>query len=358
WPRRRPVAVLGAIALVGIAVAVWLVQRPPAPPTPAPSDGPKLTATRIAPPPEVGEIVDAPRFETVEFFYELHNEGTEPIRGLKLDLACRCQLKEPPPEEILPGETARVGFSIRAPDMGVIRRPVELIATETGKPVLQLEVAVRVKLDPPALVATPKPTLVTFVEGDETSRELVVETIEERDSEPWIEAMEIRPEHVAEVKSMQLDERPQLDSSLVRRAYRFQICCPSDRGGSHHGTFALLVRCDPAATPAPVPLEVRVLDRVDLLPNPVRIKGNPGETPSPRRVAAVYRLGRGAIEVAQFDETLLDVQPVRNDEGAVVAFDLLPKAAIMESIQTEVTFRVDGGDTRELAVRFEPDPAR
>jgi len=54
--------------------------------------------------------------------------------------------------------------------------------------------------------------------------------------------------------------------------------------GSHSGWFTLRTRCDPGATPSPVPLTVDVVDRVAIIPNPVSIAPGADGKMAPERV--------------------------------------------------------------------------
>ncbi len=342
--------VLGAAALAG-GLFAWSTARSTGG-REAPSK-PPLEATRISPPPESGAEVACEAFAETEFVYHLQNTTLEPIRGLAVSLACQCEATQEPPDTIMPGESARVGFKLRAPDAGVLRRQIELFTRETHEVLLSLPVALRVEFDPPALVHTPESLNVTFVDGDEEPRQVAFECVEERESEPWIESLEVEPEDLVEVVGMRIDETREMDPSLTRRPYRFDLLSGSRDVGSYLGSYLIRTRCDPSAMYSRLPLSTKVLDRVALIPNPVQITACAERMPG--RLIIVRRAGAGRVKAMEWNRDLLDVRLEGAEEDTNTAvFAVTPKVILTTSQESSIVFQVDETENREVKVVIHP----
>ena len=209
-----------------------------------------------------------------------------------------------------------------------------------------------VRFDPPALTGPPGELNLTFIKGNESPTEIVFETIETKQSDNWITGFEVNPPRTLDSPSLHVDELPEADPSLVRRRYHVQLANRSLDIGKHAATLTLRTRQDASAAPAPVPLVVTVVDPVAIVPNPVVITS--GEEPQPRRVHVVYRAGEGAASLVEYDERLLRMEPVSDQGGRALAFDIVPITTPERALETRAVFRVADGETRELVIRFEP----
>jgi len=320
---------------------------------------PRLEAVRVEPPPEAGEEIECAPFARVHFLYLLRNNGTEPIRGLKLGLGCRCEAAEQPPEEIAPGATAQIGFRLSAGDAGRVRRRVELVVPETGEVVSTLDVALRTKFEPPALTRPLQSTRVTFVDGEDTPLRLVFESIEKRDSPPWIDRLTVEPDSLLEITSLPVEESPHVDPSLTRRVYPFLLSRGHLAVGRHSGLFHLRTRCEPPAMPTALPLAVEVLDQVAIIPKSVSIGPVSGKL-KPVRILVVRRVGSGAVDAAQWDRQLLDVRRVGDEGERAAAFTVVPRSLPDSRQETTIVLDVGGGETREIPVEILParEPSR
>ncbi len=353
---KRALLVIVAAAIIAGGVAVWVAGRNPARPAPR-SPKAQLEATRLSPPPGAGDEVESEPFANVTFVYLLRNTGSQAITGLTMRQDCRCEAVEDPPREIKPGDTARVAFRLPAPNRGTGRRRVEFEWGDPPQLLLTLDVAVRVRFAPPALTSRLEAMRVTFVDGDQSPRELAFECVETLRSDPWIKGLECEPEGILRVGAPRIDIAPEVDPELVRRVYRFEVARGSAGVGRHVGSYRLPTRGESAATDGPVPLEVEVLDRVAIIPDPL-VLGSDGDDDRKARLLVVRRAGDGPIEPLEWDQELIDVERLEADGSRTAVFTVAAKAASRVPSETHIVLDVGGGETRQVAVRLMPrDPA-
>jgi len=345
----------GAIVLAAgaSALAVWIGARWGRDPQQE-SPQPILQATRLEPPPEAGAEIESEPFARVDFVYLVRNNGTEPIRGLKLGLACQCEATEEPPAEIPPGGTARIGFRLRSANAGTLRRRIELVSQEAGEVLSSLDVALRAKFEPPALMQPPERTRLTFVDGDDAPRELAFESMEKADSASWISGLEVEPKALLQVTMLPVEHLPHADPSFARRVYRFQLSRGPLPVGTHGASFVLRTRCDPPAMESHLPLEAEVLDRVAIIPRSLSIVAVSGKF-DPAQILVMRRAGQGTIEAGQWDRELLDVRRTGGNGERTAAFAIVPKSLAKAKRETKIVFRIGEGQTREAAVKILPD---
>jgi hypothetical protein len=105
---------------------------------------------------------------------------------------------------------------------------------------------------------------------------------------------------------------------------------------------------------SPLPLEVEVLDRVAIVPNPVSFAPGAGAKSEPARIVVIRRAGEGAIEVAEWDRRLLDVRAVESDTGKRALFAVVPKIIPTARRETKIVFGIGARETREVLVRLLP----
>lgn len=190
--RRKLIA--GAIVIAPLLAlgSVILVQRGRETKD-AESAHPMLGVNRVNPPGELGEETECSSFAPVDFQYRIVNRSQQPISGLKFGTSCACEVLENPPAELLPGASALVGIRLRAPYAGRLHRKIPITIDGSSEPLLMLEVALRVKFEPPSLIPPPQELTLSFVKGDGSSRELVLETIEHKQGEPWLTGLDLLP---------------------------------------------------------------------------------------------------------------------------------------------------------------------
>ena len=314
-----------------------------------------LVITRIQPAAELGDEITVHPHEIVEFRYELFNGTKDAIRGLKLGLACGCQATLPIPEEIPPGGAGTVGFRIQAANAGIMRRGVELHVA--GELLTTLNVGLRAEFDPPAIVSPLDALRVTFVQRDDVSREVAIETIERRGTPPWIESLAVTPTGLLAVSAPVVDEAPGVDPELIARVYRFRLSCGTLAVGSHRGTLEARKHGGNDASNERIPLWIEVLDRVTVIPNPARVVAS-GTDKKATRVIVIRPVGQGTVEAASWDRELLSVRDLGAKGKQVAEFELAPRRIPIASRETKVVFRIDGKETRELTVRIDPHGAR
>ena len=356
---RRKFILVGMLMVPLLALCLIVVQRGrgtnQAGPSQSSSPHATLDVIRVSPPGELGSETECPSFAQVDFTYRIFNRGQHAISNLKLGTSCACEVIEHPPAEIPPGESAVVGFRLRAPYAGRLQRQVPLAIDGNSEPLVVLEAALRVKFDPPALIPPPQDVTLSVIKGDGSSRELFFDAIESQHSEPWVTGLELNPSDTIEVDPHRMEVFPEVDPELTRRRYRFSLTNRSLDVGQHAVAVTLRTRQDDGKTAPAIPLKVAVVDSVAIVPNPLVFKFQPGSKPDARRVHFVDRgSGQTSIRGVKCDEAVLQVRTAAQQPGSAQAFDIAPVGTSESSFDTPVVFDIGNGQTRQLLVRFEP----
>jgi len=339
-----------SLALVASVLLLWLRQSDRAEATIHRESG-SLSVKRLSPGPEAGDEIESDSAAMVKFCYQLKNTSHDKIDGLKLDLSCGCEATAPVPTEISPDGTATVCFQLRAARFGTVQRVVHLLASGSPQPVATFPVTLRVPFQPPMLLQEGEPVELRFVATDSTPRELVFNTIEVRDSQPWLEGLSIAPNDLAEVQSVTVDELREPDPTLVRRGYRFRMEARALAIGRHSGTLRFKAREADKPAPEPVYFAVDVLDRVSIVPNPLVIRIAPDGAAKPARAVAVFRNSEGTAQLQQYDDSLLEIRPASRNTGRAISFTVAPIAqGLVDDRDTSVIVDVGNGETRQLQV--------
>lgn len=229
----------------------------------------------------------------------MRNIGKLPLRGLEAKL-CSCQLIEAPAAVLRPGEVTRLTFVLQAMTAGNSESPVSLVAEQAGA-LAVFRPKLHVPIDPPYLREAPKSAVLTFL-ATEGSGEIRFETIERKDAEPWINGVEASPAELLKVRLDPPEQSLYTDPEYCVRQYRIVVSSEGLPVGLHRATITPHVRPSRAAPPDPVSLELEVLERLALIPNPARVIIT-STAPKPKlRVTAVDRLGTGSVTVVAFDQ--------------------------------------------------------
>jgi hypothetical protein len=320
-----------------------------------PDDG-RIVVRRVTPASNAAGEVECTSLGLVEVSYEVSNRSGAQITGLKLGTKCACEVVGPPPETILPGEDETIRVRLRGPFLGRVERKIPLLIDGEADPVAFLDVALRVKFEPPNLVAPKGTQSITFVAGGGAAQELVLEAIELRAEQRWIDGLDLDPPGAIEVRSVQVDELQEPDPTLLRRRYRFLLANKSLPAGQHM-TYAIVRTRDGLPQMADsLTLRVDVVDSIAIVPNPLVFRYTDASEPASRRIRIINRAGRQArITPVRYDQELLDIREVQ-DAGLIVAFDVVAIGRPPSGGHTEVEFDVKEGGSPTLVVRFEPAP--
>lgn len=314
----------------------------------------KIHVVQLNPPTHPSGEVECSSLDFVEFTYQVSNRGDVPVTGLKLGARCSCEVVHSPPNKILPGESATIGFRMRAPRVGRLQRKIAILADGTPEPIVVLDAALRVKFDPPALFPPPNGLGITFIKGSKSAQELVLEAMEAKRDLPWIRGLDLDPPDGVEVQPLRVEDLAEADPALTRRRYHFPLVNRSLPVG-HHMAAAIVRTRDgvPPITDSPM-LRVVVVDSVAIVPNPLVFKYPGGLQPQARRIKVVNRTGAQAkVTPAEYDHDLLQVA-MAQQAGSIVAFDITPIAAPESGCETQVEFQVGDSGGQTLVVRFEP----
>lgn len=354
-PRRK--VTVSAVALFPVVALLFLVgQRSPRTvPAERPSLGAAIQATRLSPPGDPAGEIDCTSLEWIHFTYQVSNRGQVPVAGLKVGTKCACEEVDAPPDAIPPGEAGSITFRLRAPRVGRVQRTVPLLADGTSEPLALLDVALHVRFEPPALISTTDGLNLTFIKGNSSAHEVVLEAIEARHANPWIRELLFEPSEGIETGAAQVESLPEPDPDLTRRRYHFAIANRSLPVGRRMAIGNLRTAENMPAVKDPLLLSIEIVDPVAVVPDRLVIKYVRGSAPSPRRVCVIDRTGGCAFATpAEYDRRLLRVEPRGKSGGATVAFDVAPVQLPDSALETQVVFNIGSGETRELLVRFEP----
>ena len=356
---RRKLAFGAIVTLVGLMAVVVIGQRgrwADSADRGGPSSiAPALEAVRLNPPSDTCAEVECASLDFISFAYEIFNRGQAPITGLKLGTKCGCEDVGAPPEAIPPGASGMVRFRVRAPRAGRLERKIPLLADGSTEPLLVLDASLHVKVDPPVLVAPPGGLSFTFVAGKTSTRDLVVEAIEVRQDERWIRGADVEPADGLDVRPPEVQDLPEADPTLTLRRYRFALANRSFAVGRHAATMTLRTRTGAPPIPDQLVLLIEIADPVVLVPNPLVVRYTPGSPAHPRRVCVIDRTGgQATASVGQYDQDLLRVEAAGPRGASTAAFDVVPVQTPDGPLATKIVFQIGDGQTRELAVRFEP----
>ncbi|HUY90186.1 MAG TPA: hypothetical protein VMV10_15725 [Pirellulales bacterium] len=320
---------------------------------------PAINAVRVSPPGDPSAEIECASLDHVEFTYRILNRSVSAVTGLKLGTKCSCEQVGESPDKLLPGESATIRFRLRAPRAGTLRRKIPFLADGTSEPLAELDVALRVKFDPPALLPLPGNVTVTCIEGDSAAHELVFEAIEAARDRPWISALKLDLSEGIEIHAPEVEELPEADPELTRRRYRFPLTNRSLPIGRHKAAATFQTRDGLPQIQDSPSVWIDVVDSVAIVPNPLVFRYAPGSPPATRQVRVIDRLGkRPAAAPAEYDHGLLRVEALATQGGSIAAFDVAPVEAAREARETQVVFTLGDGKNRTLIVRFDPSEQR
>lgn len=323
------------------------------------STGPVVAAVRLNPKGDPGAEVECASFSLVDFTYQVFNRGERPITGLKVGTKCACEAIGDPSEDILPGQSAAISFRLRAPRGGLMQRRIPLLAEGSSEPVAMLDVAMRVKFEPPLLMAPPDDHSVTFVRGSRLGQEFVLDTLEAKADPTWILGLDLVSLGGVEILPPQFEDLPEADPALTRRHYTFRLLNRSLSVGLH--TRPAIIRTREGQPPIETSpnFHINVVDSVVIAPNPLVFKYPAGSEPPPRRVKIINRVGSAtSAKPVKYDHDLLQVAEVVQKAPTIIDFDVTPVATPTSARETQVQFDLHSGDigrrAETLTIRFEP----
>ena len=352
---RTIVMLIGASTVVCTGINLsGVYRRHPAPDTP-PADAnlPTLEVELLSPGTNPNEEVECPAYTAVEFIYRIHNTGAYAISGLKLAHTCSCQSNGELPDLIAPGGSALVAFKITSPPAGRIQRRIPLLCDQQTTPLLVLNASLRVRFDPPALLPRSGNLHLTFVNGDATKREIVLETIEAKKDQPWICGLEIYPQDVIEVQPLHVEELPEADPSLTHRRYHFPVINHTIGCGGHTATVRVLTGEGLPTVAASMKLFVEVIDSVTIVPNPLVIRFPVVDPTFSYKFTVIRRAGGDLSVKLAYDHDLLDVKEAEPTTKSIATFKILPNTKSSTPAETEVVFNFGEDGTRAVKVKFE-----
>lgn len=355
WKWTAAVLVFFGISASLVATVEYVPRTTSAIPAEQKSSSSIIEVTRVKPAGEPAADIESESFAAVDFTYHVSNRGTAPITGLKIGTKCGCEDIGDPPREILPGQSAAISFRLHAPYVGRLQRNVPLVVDGASEPLAVFDVALHVKFKPPKLVPPPDGLSITFMHGDGSARELVLEAIEAKRNNAWVRGIEFNSAEGIQFERFQVEDLPEADPSLTRRRYRFSLVNRSLPIGPHSAMATIQTVQGFPRVPEPLFVRIDVADPVAIVPNPLIIKCATGVPLVPRRVRIINRTGgNAAVTVGDYDHELVRVVATEKGAASMAAFDVVPAETPESHVDAQVVFNVGGGQTRVLLVRLEP----
>lgn len=305
---KKAAFVMGVLVLLIPAAALLLRDAVPSLRN-GPIDSSAPVGVRRILPHTSGNIVTAKPHQHCEFVYEVTNTSGRELKELSLQVNCQCQLLGDIPRELSPGEKATVGFSIRAPLLGETKETVLL--TSAGRVVWPFSHTVRTEVEAPLLVTNLEEIKLLFVAGQDESRHVTVETIEESGGNPWLRSLDVEPSGLVELQTTKWRDLPYVDPGLVRRKYEFAFKLLREDASDYPAILRLQSSSGAAAPVHSGVLKVEVLDDFQAFPRSIDFSESVEEPgiPLQKRVLILNRTGEPAEMVVEaFDARLVAIE--------------------------------------------------
>ncbi len=308
----------------------------------------KLEATLIAPAPADNGEVDVAASRLVSCRWRVRNSGKVPVIGLKIAASCQCQIEQPPPDILQPGESVEVAVKIVPPNGGVATRIIPLFAQGATQPLGQLSVRLHVSVSPPAWIVAPAAIDLRAIAGQTTVQEFVWDAVEKRTNARWIDDIHVDdPLVVAAV--VKIEDLPwSEDGELCLRKYRVGLTAVARTAETHR--TQLVFRNTETGRQQDVPVTLEVLPTVSVIPSTVRFESDQGS----RQVTLICRLPEINQVTPNFDSALLSIVSIRSQSGRALKFEVMPRMTVTQETETEVFFHSAEGEPARLVVRLLP----
>ncbi len=221
-----------------------------------------LASRRVAP---VTETIPATSMESVDVTWEVRNQTTEPMRGLKAQTDCQCRIREAFPAVLHPGETARVSIRLTAPNAGVVRRSLPVFCDNMPVSVGTLQVAFRVDVKAPFWLQPPQMVRLQGVTGQKSEHEIVWESIESATSPKLIENIRFEADVPNRSWDLKLIDQPWTeDGTLVKRKYLVRIQLEPVIAGS--SSLTILFDSQNPEAPKPITIQTQIQPAMSAFP--------------------------------------------------------------------------------------------
>lgn len=335
---------------VPVAAVIIAVGCAPAPT----SSGPRLEATVVTEHASAEGKIEASSMQRLNVTWDVENVGDEPATGLVLKADCSCHVKDPLPETLAAGETARVTVSVRAPQAGTARRLIPIFGADRKAPLAALSVVLRVPTRTRTwFFAPPERILVTGLIGRPLQREFTWEAIERASAKPWIRAVHTESDDV-QARLAVNRKRWGEDDVFCLRQYRVRLSIPRSDVAERRGM--LRIETDPTGPDVPtVPWIATNLAALSVMPESARLQSSGRDAQSKVRVALVCRLPETPAVLPRLNSPLLDVVPIKSESAQMRAFEVRLKRAPSRRELQVVLFTVKGEPPARLRIELLPD---
>lgn len=347
-----------ASVVIALAASALLIVVPWREPTNPNRTAASVRFARVSPSSDPNGEIECESLTFVDFTYEVFNRGPAPITELKIGTKCACEEIGAPPANILPGEKGTIRFRLRAPRGGLLRRQIPLVVEGATEPVALLDVALRVKFNPPQFLAPPHDVALTFIQGSHLGQEIVFDALEAKSDVAWIRAIDLHPPDGIQVLPVQVEDIAEPDPTLTHRRYLFRVLNRSLAVGEYTATATLQTESWLPPIEQSSTVFINVVDSVVIAPNPLVFKYPAGSQPPSRRVKILSRAGTTTMATAvKYDHDLVQVAEAQQAR-TMVEFDVVPKTPSTSARETQVQFDLHSGDigrrAETLTIRFEP----
>jgi hypothetical protein len=311
--------------------------------TPIQARGPDPTTIEIVP---IEAVVDGTSAKAKEVIFALRNRGSRPVTVTRVVPSCgRCTVVAmPDPKTIAPGGESTLRVVARAPDVGESRSRINIYHDQAGAAPLVATVLLKGReLEAPTMVQPPRQIVIRGFLGETAEDELRIIARENRDTKPWIEAVESDSPNVS-VKLLGIEEAAGPTKATVDRSYRYRITAVLDRRGRL--LLALLTtRCaSPTGGVAPTAIQVMCDSRASVEAMPDTIFASLAKSDLPREFRIRFRSPRLGhlleLEPAAATATWFEIDtPTAQREGSPFAAEMVVRITDLPDDSASTTSR-------------------
>lgn len=302
---------------------------------------PQVLVTRITPAPS-GTPAIASRRQSVELEFEVANTGDTILQTIAPVTACSCQSKSSLPQQLRPREKGRLKLIVTAPERGRMQREIEL-RDQFQRKVGTIPIDIEVPVHPPEFVQSLHEIDVLTSSLNETQHEVFLNTIEHRETEPWIEGVVETDGQGFKLVDFLRNDKFGDDPRLVFRRYRLTFDFPAATVGTQRHQAQLAFSLD-----EPPEKHLRILTRTPpparFIPAEVRIENHQAPKTSAATIAHTRLLvipssPNHTVTLQRFDSEYLAIES-EDSLPSVPAFRISQRLPVDSDLQTEVVFRI------------------
>ncbi len=250
---------------------------------------------------------------------------------------------------IPPGRSVRFGFLVRSPRVGSVRKELKIFAGDEREPLALFNPSVRTIVVAPYVAHHPDSVSISLVRGLHDQHDFSVTVIENAAGERHFIGIDTDDTAPVTAEIANVLDRPAMDPETIERTYIFRLTPTADLGAASTLRTLLKLRTRDPGDALSIPFDLRVVSALALLPRTLECTLT-ADRPSEESVIRIIRR-RGAdvpIRVGEYDEKLLDVAPVVEEDGTVASYVVRAKGAPGLEGKTQIVFNVGTDDAETI----------